>query len=182
MSLDAMTSGSTSMSAERGPVRRRRIGPVGVGARLLVGGYLLWTVVDPPFPSGIDPLSLGLGLVGFPAILLGWQWWWSRRHPQPLRATGPVASVANLAVVGALYLTPWYLPALSATGDAAVIFYGASMLLAAARGYAGCEVLAVSNWLLRRDDHVGCLVFAPIDAAERRWRRPRRGAPGSPTA
>jgi hypothetical protein len=29
------------------------------------------------------------------------------------------------------------------------------MLLAAARGYAGCEVLAVSNWLLHRDDQVG---------------------------
>jgi hypothetical protein len=54
------------------------------------------------------------------------------------------------------------------TSDAALLFYGASMLLAAARGYAGCEVLAVSNWLLRRDDQVGCLVFSPIDGLERR--------------
>ncbi|MGH3863786.1 hypothetical protein [Actinokineospora sp.] len=53
------------------------------------------------------------------------------------------------------------------TSDATVIFYGASMLLAAARGYAGCEVLAVSNLLLRRDDQVGCVVFAPVDAIER---------------
>ena len=44
----------------------------------------------------------------------------------------------------------------------------ASMLLAALRGYAGCEVLAVSNWLLRRDDQVGCAVFWPIDQLERR--------------
>jgi hypothetical protein len=29
-------------------------------------------------------------------------------------------------------------------------------------------VLAVPNWLLRRDDQVGCLVFAPVDALERR--------------
>jgi hypothetical protein len=28
-------------------------------------------------------------------------------------------------------------------------------------------VLAVSNWLLRRGDQVGCLLFAPIDHAER---------------
>jgi hypothetical protein len=42
------------------------------------------------------------------------------------------------------------------------------MLLAAARGYVGCEVLAMSNWLLRRDDQVGCLVFGPIDRLERR--------------
>jgi hypothetical protein len=70
----------------------------------------------------------------------------------------------------ALYLTPWYAPALSATSDAALIFYGASMLLAALRGYAGCEVLAVSNWLLRRDDQIGCVVFWPIDSVDQRQR------------
>jgi hypothetical protein len=53
------------------------------------------------------------------------------------------------------------------TNDAALIFYGASMLLKALRGYGGCEVLAVSNWLLRRDDQVGCAVFWPIDRLER---------------
>lgn len=47
----------------------------------------------------------------------------------------------------------------------AVVFPG--VLLAALRGYAGCEVLAVSNWLLRRADQVGCVVFAPVDLAER---------------
>jgi hypothetical protein len=130
---------------------RRRLGPWGRGARVLVGGSLLWEV--------------------FPAILLAWQWRRSRRHPEQLRATGPVASVVNLVVVAALYSTPWYLPALSVTSDAAMIFYGASMLLAAARGYAGCEVLAVSNWVLRRDDQIGCLVFAPVDALERRRNR-----------
>jgi hypothetical protein len=45
------------------------------------------------------------------------------------------------------------------------------MLLAALRGYAGCEVLAISNWLLRRDDQVGCLVLSPIDELERRRRQ-----------
>jgi hypothetical protein len=49
-----------------------------------------------------------------------------------------------------------------------LLFYGTSMLLAAVRGYAGCEVLAVSNWLLGRDDQIGCLLFWPIDHAERR--------------
>jgi hypothetical protein len=34
------------------------------------------------------------------------------------------------------------------------------MLLAAARGYAGCAVVALSNWVLRRDDQVGCLLSA----------------------
>jgi hypothetical protein len=40
------------------------------------------------------------------------------------------------------------------------------MLLAAVRGYASCEVLAVSNRLLRRDDQIGCALFWPIDHGE----------------
>jgi hypothetical protein len=49
------------------------------------------------------------------------------------------------------------------------------MLLAAGRGYAACEVLAASNWVLGRDDQVGCLLFWPIDHAERQdWRPPSR--------
>lgn len=38
-------------------------------------------------------------------------------------------------------------------------------------GAAGCEVLAVSNWLLRRDDIVGCTPFGLIDA----WETPHIG-------
>jgi hypothetical protein len=44
------------------------------------------------------------------------------------------------------------------------------MLLAALRGYAGCEVLAVPNWLLDRDDQIGCALFWPIDQREHRLR------------
>ena len=49
-----------------------------------------------------------------------------------------------------------------------------SMLLAALRGYGGCESLVISNWLLGRDDQLGCLVFSPIDYAESKFtHRPR---------
>jgi hypothetical protein len=41
----------------------------------------------------------------------------------------------------------------------------------ALRGYRGCEVLALSNWLLRRDEQVGCVVFFPIDQLEHHLRR-----------
>jgi hypothetical protein len=68
-----------------------------------------------------------LGLVGFPALLLAGQWLRARRMPTRLRATGPVAYALNLAVFLALYV-------LEATSDAALIFYGASMWLAALRG------------------------------------------------
>ncbi|MFI5283761.1 MAG: hypothetical protein ACHQ0J_11625 [Candidatus Dormibacterales bacterium] len=75
----------------------------------------------------------------------------------------------------ALVLTPLYASPLSFTSNAALISYGASMLLAAARGYGGCEVLAISNWILRRDDQIGCLVLSPIDDYERQLKSSQSG-------
>ncbi|WP_328993791.1 hypothetical protein OG394_05455 [Kribbella sp. NBC_01245] len=147
----------------------RQIGPVGTASRLALGGYLVWTLVDSPFPQGVSPWSIGLGVLVLPALFTGWQWLRARRRPAPLAATGPLATAINFAGFLALYFTPVYAPPLAWTQDAAVLFYGVAMLLAAIRGYAGCEVLAISNWLLRRDDHIGCLVFSPIDQLERRW-------------
>jgi hypothetical protein len=140
--------------------RSRGIGPVGTAARVMVGGLLLGSVTWGHLARGFHPFSWALGLMGFPALLLAWQWLRSRRTPTQVRATGPIAHLLSLAVFLALYL-------LELTSDATLIFYGASMLLAALRGYAGCEVLAVSNWLLRRDDQVGCALFWPIDELER---------------
>ena len=152
----------------------RAIGVRGTIARTIVGLALLATVVVGHSTGGFRLGSWLLGLVVFPSALVAWQWARSRRGAPPLRATGPVGHTLNVLVFLALYLTFWYAPALSVTSDAALIFYGLSMLLAAARGYAGCEVLAVSNWLLRRDDQVGCVLFFPIDRAEaRQEERPR---------
>ena len=50
------------------------------------------------------------------------------------------------------------------------------MLLAALRGYSGCEVTAISNWILGRDDQVGCLVLSPVDDLERRLKGPSTDA------
>jgi hypothetical protein len=141
--------------------RQRGIGPAGTAARVIVGGLLLGSVAQGHVARGFHLSSWVLGLVGFPVLLLAGQWLRARRTPTQLRATGPVGHAFNLALFLALYLV-------ESTSDAALIFYGASMLLAALRGYAGCEVLAVSNWLLRRDDQVGCAVFWPIDQLERR--------------
>jgi hypothetical protein len=141
--------------------RRRGIGTLGTAARVLVGGSLLGSVAWGHLTRGFHPSSWVLGLVGFPAVLIGLQWLRARRTPARLVATGPVAHVLNLAVFLVLYL-------LEPTSDAALLFYGASMWLAAAWGYPGCEVLAVSNWLLGRDDQVGCALFWPVDQLEHR--------------
>lgn len=45
------------------------------------------------------------------------------------------------------------------------------MLVAAFRRSGGCEVTAISNALLGRDDQVGCALFAPVDLAEAQVRR-----------
>ena len=155
----------------RRPHRRRSIGTIGTLARAAVGMALLASVIEGHISGTFHPWPWLLGLVGFPAVVLAWQRWRAQRHPSPLDATGPIPHLANIAVFLALYLTTWYAPTLSITSDAALLFYGASMLLAAARGDAGCEVLAISNWLLRRDDQIGCMVFGPVDTAERATRR-----------
>ena len=148
--------------------RPRRIGVAGTAARVVVGGALVGSVVQGHVSSGFHPWSWVLGFAVFPAGLVGWQWWRARRGAGRLQASGPVAHLVNMGVFLALYLTTWYAPSLEVTSDAALLFYGASMLLAAMRGYAGCEVLAVSNWLLGRDDQIGCAVFWPLDQLESR--------------
>jgi hypothetical protein len=144
----------------------RGIAVWGTVARVAVGTALVASVLYGHAARGWHPVAWLLGLLVFPVVVLGGQWWLARRHPAPLRAVGPLGHVINLAVFLALYLTWWYAPGLDVLSDAALLFYGGSMLVAAVRGYAGCEVLAVSNWLLRRDDVVGCAPFGVLDRLE----------------
>ncbi len=160
--------------------RRRQIGTIGTVARVLIGSLMVLygltggriEVMHGNVQTGFDPLSVAIGVVAFPALLLTWQWIRARTAKTRYEATGPLATTINIAVFIALVLTPRYAPPLSFTSNAALLFYGASMLLAAARGYGGCEVLAISNWILRRDDQIGCLVLSPIDDYERRLESP----------
>ncbi len=149
----------------------RGIGTLGTLARASLGAFMVGSVVLGHVRGDFDPLPFVLGLVLFPGVVLGWQGWRARRNPERLVATGPVAHVLTVVVFLALYFTWWYAPAVSALSDAALLFYGTSMIAAVAKGYGGCEVLAISNWILRRDDQVGCMLFAPVDRAERQWRR-----------
>ncbi len=154
----------------------RQIGAIDTVVRVVLGSVLLLfgvlggqvIVINGQLRSHFELPAFVLGVIAFPAVLLGLQWLRIRFAPARLQATGPVATVLNILIFFALVSTPLYLPQLSFLGYAAFVFYGASMLVAAVRGYAGCEVLAASNWLLGRDDQVGCLFLSPIDDAERR--------------
>jgi hypothetical protein len=153
----------------------RQIGVIGTTVRIVLGVVLLsfgalggrFVLVAWRPQLHLETASLAIGLVVLPLALTAWQWRRIRRDPSPISATGAGATTLNI-VVFALLVSTARVPPISFLGFAALIFYGASMLLAAARGYAGCEVLAASNWLLRRDDQIGCLVLSPIDQMERR--------------
>ncbi len=154
------------------PGPRRELRPIGTAARLVLGGYLVGSVVYGQLETHhLRPDTWALGLIGFPALMLAWHVWRIRRNPARFSDTSPLSFVLGALLFLALYLTWWYAPALSVTSDAALIFFGGSMLLTALRGYAGCEILAPSNWLLRRHDQIACALFAPIDVLERRGAR-----------
>jgi hypothetical protein len=157
-----------SSTLTRGGGGHRRLGPWGTAARLAVGLAMVGDVAVGHVSGSFRPWPWVLGLAVLPALVLGWHRWVTARTRSRFTATGPAAHAVNVGLFLALYLTSWYAPALDFTSDAVLVFYGASMVVAAVRGTAGCEVLAVSNWALRRDDAVGCALFAPVDRLDGR--------------
>jgi hypothetical protein len=138
----------------------RHIGPRGTAARILVGGAALGgaILVD------LTAFEALLGLVVIPftiatAVAL------RGPHAPPIRLLG---ARGHLLSCGLILAAALILVAFGGLIDAALLFYGTSMLVAAARGYAGCELFAISNWLWRRDDQIACALFAPIDLTEPR--------------
>lgn len=154
------------------PVRRRAIGSIGTAARLVAGLLLVGNVAYGQLVTHhVRPATWALGLLGFPALVLAWHVWRIRRHPAHFYNDSPLSYLLGVLLFLALYLTWWYAPALSVTSDAALIFFGGTMVLTALRGYAGCEILTPSNWLLRRNDQIACAVFAPFDMLDQRFIR-----------
>ena len=140
--------------------RTRAIGAAGTIGRLALGSAMLYVAFSDGgrLEWGLQWHQALLGLGVFPAVLLLGQALRLRYFSSAtLSATGPAGFCLNFAVGFVLFVI---------VRDAFLLFYGASLLFAGVRGYAGCEVLAISNWLLRRDDQVGCVVFSPLDAVE----------------
>lgn len=109
------------------------------------------------FISGVGNLDLVLGLVVLPLAVSGGVLL-RGRDASPIRFTGPGGHCVNCALIAAAFIL---------VPGAALLFYGVSLLVAAARGYGGCELFALSNWFWRRDDQIACPVFHPVDVAER---------------
>lgn len=116
------------------------------------GGLLILGIASDP-----SPFEILAGLALLPVaemVILG-----VLRPPgsEPFHLYGSLGYAVNFGTAG-LLLAVWTTPAM--------LFYGASIMLAVLKGYAGCEVLALSNLLRRRDDQLACAIFSPIDALE----------------
>lgn len=150
---------------------RRRIGPIGTAARVAGG---LAAVAVPTALSGVTWWDLGVALLMLPltAVLVaatttGLTTRRARGHggrgaPEPwIRSSLALISVIAVAVAVS-YTTPL-------DGAVAIwIFIGVSLLLAALRGDAGCEAVAIPNAIAGRRDPTGCVIYSPIDAIEAR--------------
>lgn len=163
-----MTTTGTAPFTSSGPTPHsecgRAIGRLGTIARVVVGVVLVGVGV---VAGGrwIGWWRLALGLVVMPAVILVAHFARVAFATRRLVETRHVATCVNCAAIVGLVT-------FSVTRDATLVLLGTSMLVAAARGYAGCETLAISNWLLRRDDQVGCLLFSPLDRRRRAPARP----------
>jgi hypothetical protein len=48
------------------------------------------------------------------------------------------------------------------------LYIGASLIVMAARGDPGCEVMTLPNVILGKETELPCLLFSPIDALEKK--------------
>jgi hypothetical protein len=149
----------------------RQIGPVGTAARTAGG---LAAIVLPIVSSGITWWDAGDALLVLPLTAAVAAWGtavaYQRAAADRLRRGAVEAWVRSslvLALVLAVHIALTFLTPL----DGAVgfwIFIGLSLLVAAFRGDAGCEAIAIPNALAGRRDPTGCVIYFPIDAAEAR--------------
>jgi hypothetical protein len=145
---------------------KRQIGPVGTVARVLFGLGLLYVAGGASVVSwAIEPQDAVIGLIALPALMFGLGLLAQRYGRGPIRFTGPLGVAVNLGVILALVGNDYTGP------EGATIFYGATLLIAAWLGRAGCEATVISNLALGRDDQIGCPTLTPIDAAEAHLRR-----------
>lgn len=144
----------------------RQIGPIGTIARAAVGLAAIAFAIAP----GIGAWDVVAGLVGLPLLAGGLYVLASAAYGRR-RAAAALSTPTGLWAVSVVVLVLVIAAAIAITyvtpvdGGAIWLFFGASLLLVAARGDAGCEVLAVNAFAGRRGA-TGCIAFAPVDSLE----------------
>jgi hypothetical protein len=164
----------------------REIGPVGTIARI-VGGAVAITVPIALHGFGwseavVAVLALPLvAAAAAPLIMAVFR----TLVPGALERRHAICSPPGCALIAVMVAANGLLVSLTGSdGNVTLwVWLGASMLVAAGRGYSGCEVLAAWSLITGRRDRVGCILYTPIDAAEARvrGRRPTLVAAASAT-
>jgi hypothetical protein len=172
-----MPNASLLRSITRGP--GRDIGPIGTVSRA-VGGLI--AIAVPIALSGLSWWDVGAALVALPLITMALSALvtagYERFAPESLARRHSICSGPACVLVAGVVGVAIALSIVSPVNEVAIwSFFGVSMLVAALRGYAGCEVLAIPNAITGRRDQIGCVLYTPIDAAEA---RSKAGRPGQP--
>ena len=159
--------------------RTREIGPIGTASRT-VGGLI--AITAPIALSGIGLWDVAAALIALPLITLALSALvtagYERYAPESLARRHSICSGPACVLVGAVVAVAIGLSIVTPVSEVAIwSFFGASMLIAALRGYAGCEVLAIPNTITGRRDRIGCVLYTPIDVAEARSKAGRPGRP-----
>lgn len=166
ISAGACCSPSDSASALRWR-RGRTIGPWGTTVRAVTGVAAIAAGVAVPHKHPLldlpgassNLLGLLVGLVAMPVVLTLAVWARGRNAPRLHLGHGAACTVTVL-VIGAAQFYP----------VTVLVGIGAPLVLLAAVGRNGCELLAVPNLVLGRSDYLFCLPFSPTDAWEHRRR------------
>jgi hypothetical protein len=148
---------------------RREIGPIGTASRI-AGGVAF--IVVPIALHGIGLWDVGAALVGFPSLaFLAAAPFDTGSAPHAATSTQRSAAVRHVQAAVVLALVLGIATAVTfvtpVDGVAIWSFLGVSMLVAAYRGYGGCEVLAIPHAFNARVGRIECILYAPIDVAER---------------
>jgi hypothetical protein len=157
--------------------RARALGPIGTAARAIAGTVL---VLVPIASHGLARWDIFAALIVLPALSVALDRLLAAGVTRLAEVSGRLASdvtrtwtvhltalVAILASATALtYVTP-------IDAGAIWLFFGVSLVVAAVRGDAGCEAVAIPNAIFRRRERTGCVAFALVDSLEGRL-----GAPG----
>lgn len=143
-------------------VAERRAGPIGRVLRLAIGGlafYLLLGVYHTPLGYAafwgflVAPLVflLFIGTLELFGLM-------TRISQTKEWALGSVILVMGLYILG------------PAEVKVAIVAFGAaSLILSGLFAYAGCEMAALPNLVLRQRYVMGCAFFSPLDKFEREW-------------
>jgi hypothetical protein len=154
----------------------RDIGPIGTATRLL-GGVI--AIALPVALDGIGWWDVAIALVALPVVALAAGALvtsvYERYAPEALAKRDAICpgsacwtwAIVIVAAIGIAAVTP-------ASAVAFWAWLGASLLVAAARGYGGCELLAFPNLIRGGREQIGCMLYGPIDAVERRRSRGAR--------